>query len=58
MKFTDKYIANLKPKLKMYQQREGDGFGIRVLPSGYKIWIFTYTYDGKRRQMNLGSYRQ
>jgi integrase len=56
MKFTDKYIANLKPKDKMYQLREGDGFGIRVLPSGFKVWVFTYTFDGKRRQMNLGSY--
>lgn len=56
MKFTDKYIFNLKPKDKMYQQREGDGFGIRVLTSGHKVWTFTYTYDGKRRQMNLGSY--
>lgn len=56
MKFTDKHILNLKPETKMYQQREGKGFGIRVLPSGHKIWIFTYTFDGKRRQMNLGSY--
>lgn len=56
MKFTDKFIFNLKPKDKMYQQREGGGFGIRVLTSGHKIWVFTYTFDGKRRQMNLGSY--
>ncbi len=56
MKFTDKYISNLKPKDSMYQVREGEGFGIRILPSGHKIWIFTYTFDGRRRQMNLGSY--
>jgi integrase len=56
MKFTDTIIRNLKQEPKMYQQREGKGFGIRVLPSGHKIWIFIYTYDGKRRQMNLGSY--
>lgn len=56
MKFTDPHIRNLKAKPKMYQQREGDGFGVRVLPSGLKIWIFTYTFDGRRRQMNLGSY--
>ena len=56
MKFTDPAVRNLKPEAKMYQQREGKGFGIRVLPSGHKIWIFIYTYDGKRRQMNLGSY--
>ncbi|MBW4056704.1 MAG: tyrosine-type recombinase/integrase [Proteobacteria bacterium] len=56
MNFTDKFIFNLKAKDKMYQQREGGGFGIRVLTSGHKIWVFTYTFDGKRRQMNLGSY--
>lgn len=56
MKFTDRFIFNLKPRAKMYQVREGEGFGIRVLTSGHKVWVFTYTYDGKRRQMNLGSY--
>ncbi|QSV45015.1 tyrosine-type recombinase/integrase [Geobacter benzoatilyticus] len=56
MKFTDKGILNLKAKDKMYQLREDKGFGIRILPSGHKIWIFVYTFDGKRRQMNLGSY--
>lgn len=55
-RFTDRYIDSLKPKEKMYQVREGDGFGIRVLSSGHKIFIFTYTFDGRRRQMNLGSY--
>jgi len=56
MKFTDRYILNLKPKDKMYQVRETEGFGIRVLPSGVRIWIFIYTIAGKRRQMNLGDY--
>jgi hypothetical protein len=55
-KWTDADIRNLQPETKMYQEREGKGFGIRVLPSGHKNWIFTYTFDGKRRQMNLGSY--
>lgn len=56
MKFTDPYIRNLKPKSKMYQIREGDGFGVRVLPSGLRIFFFIYTLGGKRRQMNLGDY--
>lgn len=56
MKFTDRYIMNLKPKEKMYQLRESAGFGIRVLPTGHRNWIFTYTFDGIRRQMNLGAY--
>ncbi|OHB54679.1 MAG: hypothetical protein A2Y12_19155 [Planctomycetes bacterium GWF2_42_9] len=56
MKFTDPYIRNLKPKDKMYQVRESDGYGVRVLPSGLRIFIFVYTIAGKRRQMNLGDY--
>jgi integrase len=56
MKFTDKYIASLKPGEKQFVKREGKGFAIRVLPTGVKTWLFIYTFDGKRRQMNLGSY--
>jgi integrase len=56
MKFSDKYISNLKPEKTMYQEREGNGFGVRVLPSGLRIFIFVYTIAGKRRQMNLGDY--
>lgn len=55
-KFTDKGISNLKPKEKKYYQREGDGFTIRVLPSGVKTWLFVYTFDGRRRELNLGTY--
>lgn len=56
MKFTHFTITDLKPKAKMYQVREGHGFGIRILPSGHMQWIFIYTFDGRRRQMNLGTY--
>lgn len=56
MKFTDRYIMNLKTQKKMFQVREGDGFGVRVLPSGLRIFVFIYTVAGKRRQMNLGEY--
>lgn len=57
-RFTDSIVRNLQARDKMYQERSAgeQGFGIRVLPSGLKIWIFTYTFDGRRRQMNLGSY--
>lgn len=40
----------------MYQVRESDGFGVRVLPSSLRIWIFVYQFKGKRRQMRLGDY--
>lgn len=58
MKFTDVYIKNLKPEAKKYYKREAHGFTIRVMPSGAKTWLFIYTLDGKRREMNLGHYPQ
>lgn len=58
MTFTDKYLngKDMKPREKMFQVRESEGFGVRVLPSGLRIFIFIYTIAGKRRQMNLGDY--
>lgn len=56
MKFTDKYIASLKPKEKDYRVREGHGFAIRVLPSGVKRFEYIYSVEGKRRILHLGNY--
>jgi integrase len=55
-KFTDTMIRNLKPEEKKYIRSEGNGFSIRVMPSGVKTWLYIYTFDGKRREMNLGNY--
>ena len=41
---------------KKYIRSEGNGFTIRVMPSGVKTWLYLYAFDGKRREMNLGSY--
>lgn len=54
--FTDRFIKSLKPESEMYQVREGRGFAIRVLPTGVKTWYYIYTFNGKRRQLNLGNY--
>lgn len=54
--FTDKEIKNLQPESKEYWQREGQGFSIRVLPSGEKSWYFIYTFLGRKRFMKLGNY--
>lgn len=54
--FTDKFIKSLKPESTKYYRREGEGFTVRVMPSGAKTWLFIYTFDGKRRELNLGSY--
>lgn len=51
--FTDKFIASQKPKEKEYWVREGQGFAIRVLPSGEKVWYYIYTFEGRKRYMRL-----
>lgn len=54
--FTDAHIRNLKPKTVKYYEREGRGFTIRVMPSGAKTFLYVYTYQGKRKELNLGAY--
>lgn len=52
--FTDLQIRKLKPKDKEYWIREGQGFCIRVLPSGEKTWYYIFTFEGRKRYMRLG----
>ena len=54
--FTDTMVRKLKPDAKKFIRSEGNGFTIRVMPSGVKTWLYVFTCDGKRREMNLGSY--
>ncbi len=54
--FTDTMIKRLKPEPSDYCRSEGNGFTVRVMPSGVKTWLYLYAFDGKRRKMNLGSY--
>lgn len=56
--FTDKQIKNEKPKGYIYDLREpnGNGFALRVFPSGEKSWVFIYTFQGRKRRMTLGKY--
>lgn len=57
VKFTDLYIKSLKPKDKEFIVREKGGFGVRILPSGRKVFFFMYRVDGQRRFLNLGTYK-
>ena len=54
--FTDTMIRKLKPSEKKMVMGEGNGFSIRVMPSGHKTWLYVFTVDGKRREKNLGEY--
>ncbi len=56
--FTDRYIRNLKPELKIKDIREKRGFGIRIRPDGTKVFFYGYNSPviGKRRFLTLGEY--
>lgn len=58
MQFEDRTIKSLKPKSTRYDFREksGNGFAIRVFPSGEKSWIYLYTFEGRKRRLTLGNY--
>lgn len=54
--FSDKYLAGLKPKAAPYTVREQKGFTLKVFPGGSKTFLFIYEVEGKRKQLNLGTY--
>jgi hypothetical protein len=57
MKFTDKFLQNIKPKDKRYWVAEGQGFQLLVLPSGTRTFYIRYTFNGKQKEHKLGQYR-
>jgi hypothetical protein len=56
VKFTDSFIRNLRTDKRIEDIREGAGFVVRVFYTGTKTFHFGYTFDGKRRCLNLGEY--
>jgi integrase len=56
--WTSKYITSLQPKPSHYSVRETGslGFSIKVMPSGTKTFMYLKTTNGKRKQVNLGSF--
>lgn len=55
-KFTDADVRNMKTDKRLQDRLEGDGFGVRVYGTGAKVFYYAYTFDGKRRFLNLGDY--
>ena len=56
MKLTDRKVQHLKPESNRYEIWEGNGFGIRVFPTGKKSWVFMYRLQGKLHRLTLGQY--
>ncbi len=52
MKLTTKFVENVSEAGKYYDQH---GLFLHVRPSGAKKWLQRYTFQGRRREIGLGS---
>src|ERR1700734_2200023 len=56
MALTIKEIESAKPKDKKYKLADGGGLCLLVLPSGGKLWLWRYRFDGTEKNMSFGEY--
>ncbi|OYV16388.1 MAG: integrase [Methylococcaceae bacterium NSP1-1] len=48
MALSDVAVKNLKPQAKLITMADGKGLFIGVNPSGSKVWLYRYTFNGKQ----------
>ncbi|MFT6924917.1 MAG: integrase [Psychromonas sp.] len=55
---TATQVLQAKPKDKVYNLGDGDGLSLKILPSGSKLWRFSYSrpVSRKRAHLALGKY--
>jgi integrase len=51
---TDRSVKTAKPTAKDRLIADGGGLYLRILPSGFKSWLFIYGFNGSRRKLALG----
>lgn len=56
MTLTDTAVRNAKPQGKPYKLFAGEGLFLLVTPKGGKWWRFKYRFQGKEKQLSLGTY--
>jgi len=55
-KLTNLKIKNAKPQSKTYKLSDGDNLYLFVKPTGYKVWVFRYRFQGKLKDCYIGPY--
>jgi integrase len=56
MALTDLMVKRISPKEKRFEVTDRKGLSLRVYPSGKKVWVYRYLFDGIPRRMTIGSY--
>ena len=59
MSFTARGIRSLQARERPYEIPEtgSPGFVLRIHPTGRKVWMYRYRFEGRLRRLNLGVYR-
>lgn len=58
MPMTEALCKSLKPKEKDYKIADQNGLSLLVKTNGSKWWRFSYSFDGKRNTLSMGTYPQ
>ena len=56
MPLTNIEVRNAKPREKAYKLTDARGLFLLVIPAGGKYWRFKYRFNGKEKQLGLGTY--
>lgn len=56
MALTIKEIENAKPKVKKYKMLDGGGLSLLVLPTGTRLWLWRYQFNGGEENMTFGEH--
>ncbi len=56
MPLNDRQIKSLTGREKPYKLADGGGLSVRVTPNGGKQWRLAYRFNGKQKEMTLGSF--
>ena len=55
-RITDAVAKQAKPRDTRYDIRDKDGFLLRVMPTGTRVWQHVFDFQGKRHRVRLGTY--
>ena len=51
-----KELENATPKAKKYKMLDGGGLSLLILPTGTKLWLWRYQFNGGEKNMTFGEY--